>query len=165
MPHCKAEDIDFDAAAALFKPIRKLGKQDLFTLRVLPKHSGRIVPTIGGMLLFGIDRLHHFPDAHIKVGRFNGAGRHRILDSVEIQAVLPAAIDEALAFVRKQLRQEIVIGSCGTARHAEKWTVPEAALREVIVNAVVHADCAQRGSPIRIAVFDDRKFPVMIFVQ
>jgi ATP-dependent DNA helicase RecG len=108
------------------------------------------------MLLFGVDRLHHFPDAYIKVGRFNGVGRHRILDSAEIQAVLPAAIDEALAFVRKQLRQEIVIGSGGTARHTEKWTVPEAALREAIVNAVVHADYAQRDSPIRIAVFDDR---------
>lgn len=156
MPHCKADDIDFDAAAALFKPIRKLVKQDLLTLRVLTKHNGRIVPTVGGMFLFGIDRLHHFPDAYIKAGLFDGAGRHRILDSAEIQALLPAAVDEALTFVRKQLRQEIVIGRGGTARHTEKWTVPEAALREAIVNAVVHADYAQRGSPIRIAVFDDR---------
>jgi ATP-dependent DNA helicase RecG len=65
-------------------------------------------------------------------------------------------VDEVLTFMRKQLRQEIVIGRGGTARHTEKWTVPEAALREAIVNAVVHADYAQRGSPLRIAVFDDR---------
>jgi hypothetical protein len=34
------------------------------------------------------------------------------------------------------------------------WTsiVPEAAVREAIVNAVVHADYAQRGSSIRIAI-------------
>jgi len=30
------------------------------------------------------------------------------------------------------------------------------ALREALVNAVVHADYAQRGAPIRLAVFDDR---------
>ena len=30
------------------------------------------------------------------------------------------------------------------------------ALREAIVNAVVHADYSQRGAPIRLAVFDDR---------
>jgi len=30
------------------------------------------------------------------------------------------------------------------------------ALREALVNAVVHADYAQRGAPIRVAIFDDR---------
>jgi ATP-dependent DNA helicase RecG len=30
------------------------------------------------------------------------------------------------------------------------------ALREAIINAVVHADYAQRGAPLRIAIFDDR---------
>ena len=30
------------------------------------------------------------------------------------------------------------------------------AVREAVVNAVVHADYAQRGAPLRIAIFDDR---------
>ena len=34
--------------------------------------------------------------------------------------------------------------------------VPMAALREAVINAVVHADYAQRGAPIRPALFDDR---------
>ena len=29
-------------------------------------------------------------------------------------------------------------------------------LREVIINALVHSDYSQRGSPIRIAFYDDR---------
>lgn len=33
---------------------------------------------------------------------------------------------------------------------------PPVAVREAIVNAVVHADYSQRGAPIRIAIFDDR---------
>jgi len=156
MPDCSADDIDFEAAAALFKPIRKLEKQDLFPLRVLAKHNGRTVPTVGGMLLFGRDRLHHFPDAYIKAGMFDGNDRRRILDTAEIHTLLPTAVNEALAFVRKQLRQEIVIGQSGSARHTEKWSIPEAAVREAIVNAVVHADYAQRGSPVRIAIFGDR---------
>lgn len=41
-------------------------------------------------------------------------------------------------------------------RRTERWTFPPAALREAIVNAVVHADFAQRGAPIRLSVFDDR---------
>lgn len=34
--------------------------------------------------------------------------------------------------------------------------MPLVALREAVINAVTHADYAQRGSPIRIAVFDNR---------
>lgn len=156
MPDCGADDIDFGAAAGLFEPIRKLNRQDLFPLRVLLKHNGRTVPTVGGMLLFGKNRLSRFPDAYLKAALFEGTDRRRILDSVEIKTLPPIAVDEALAFIRKQLRQEIVIGKGESARHTLKWSMPEAAVREAIVNAVVHADYAQRGSPIRIAIFADR---------
>lgn len=156
LPECRPDEIDFDAAAKLFKSARQLEKQDLVTLRVLAKHNGRTVPTVGGVLLFGKERLRHFPDSYIKAGLFEGTDRRRILDSADFQSMLPIAVDDALAFVRKQLRREIVIGRSGSARHAEKWTVPEAAVREAVVNAVVHTDYAQRGSPIRIAIFDDR---------
>lgn len=35
-------------------------------------------------------------------------------------------------------------------------TVPPAALREALINAVLHTDYSQRGAPIRVAVFEDR---------
>ena len=31
-----------------------------------------MVPTVGGVLLFGVDRLAHFPDAWVQAGRFTG---------------------------------------------------------------------------------------------
>ncbi len=34
--------------------------------------------------------------------------------------------------------------------------MPLVALREAIINAIVHPDYAERGSPIRVAVFNDR---------
>jgi predicted HTH transcriptional regulator len=34
--------------------------------------------------------------------------------------------------------------------------VPPLALREALINAIVHADYAQRGAPTRVSVFDDR---------
>jgi tetratricopeptide (TPR) repeat protein len=36
------------------------------------EYQGHQVPTTGGLLLFGRDRLRHFPDAWIQVGRFRG---------------------------------------------------------------------------------------------
>lgn len=38
----------------------------------------------------------------------------------------------------------------------DRWTYPPEAIREAVINAVVHTDYSQRGAPIRLAIFDDR---------
>ena len=67
----------WEAAAELFEPIRKLNRQDLLPLRVLLKHNRRTVPTVGGMLLFGKNRLSRFSDAYLKAALFKGTDRGR----------------------------------------------------------------------------------------
>jgi len=44
----------------------------------------------------------------------------------------------------------------GAVRRTERPNLPPVAVREAIVNAVAHADYAQRGAPIRVSLFDDR---------
>jgi len=41
-------------------------------------------------------------------------------------------------------------------RRKDVWSIPIGILREVVINALVHADYSQRGAPTRIAFFDDR---------
>lgn len=147
------EAIDFRAASESFAHVRRLRRTDLQTLRLVTSHQGRRVPTIGGVLLFGKPREEHFPDAWMQAGRFQGADRSRILDSVEIRTYLPSAIEEAVAFVEKHALRGADIGR---VRREERWNVPPVAIREAIVNALVHADYAQRGAPIRLAIYDDR---------
>ncbi len=153
MPALNSEAINFRAASEFFKPIRRLERGDLLTLKLATHYQGRIVPTIGGVLLFGVDRLNHYPDAWIQAGRFAGNDRRRILDSTEIRSYLPEAAGETVFFLQKHMTREAVIGS---VKRADRWTYPVVAVREAIMNAVVHADYSQRGAPIRIALFDDR---------
>lgn len=148
-----SEEIDFIAASELFSGYRKLKKSDLLTLKLTTKHQGKEVPTIGGMVLFGKEREEYFPDAWIQAGRFLGNNKQNILDTQEIHVFPVIAVDEALKFVQKHLMRGIEIK--GTRAH-EKWTVPLVAVREAIINAIVHADYSQRGSPIRLSIFDDR---------
>lgn len=66
---------------------------------------------------------------------------------------MPQAIDQAVSFVEKHSLRGAVIGR---VRRRDLWSLPPAAVREAIVNAVVHTDYSQRGAPIRISIFDDR---------
>ena len=153
MPEVNSEAIDFRAASESFASVRKLSRRNLETLRLLTPHHGRTVPTIGGMLLFGHARLDHFPDAWIQAGRFAGTDKATILDHVRLEMHPIRAIEEAVAFVEKHSMRGAVIGR---VRRRDRWSLPPEAVREAIVNAVVHADYSQTGAPIRIAIFDDR---------
>ncbi|MBI3470547.1 MAG: putative DNA binding domain-containing protein [Candidatus Solibacter usitatus] len=153
MPDLNSEAIDFRVASEFFKPIRKLTSQGLQSLKLTTGYQRRIVPTIGGVLLFGAARLKHFPDAWIQAGRFAGRDRRRILDSTEVRSYLPGAAEEVIAFLRKHMTREAVIGP---VKRTGQWTFPVVAVREAIMNAIVHADYAQHGAPIRVALFDDR---------
>ena len=153
MPELNSEAIDFRATSEFFKPTHSLTPSGLQSLKVTTKYQGRIVPTVGGILLFGASRLDHFPDAWIQAGRFAGKDRRRILDSIEVRTYLPAAAEEVITFLRKHMTREAVIGA---VRRTDLWTLPVVAIREAIMNAIVHADYAQQGAPIRVALFDDR---------
>jgi predicted HTH transcriptional regulator len=56
-------------------------------------------------------------------------------------------------FLRKHMTREAVIGA---VKRTDLWTFPVVAIREAVINAIVHADYAQPGAPIRVALFDDR---------
>ncbi|MGH2619920.1 MAG: ATP-binding protein [Anaerolineales bacterium] len=153
MPGLDSEALDFRAASESFAAVRKLGRGDLDTLRLVTAHQGRKVPTVGGMLLFGQDRERHFPDSWIQAGRFLGTDKSRIVDRAEIRSFPMRAIEEAIAFVQKHALHGAEIGA---VRRKERWSLPPEAVREAVINAVAHTDYAQRGAPIRVSIFDDR---------
>lgn len=66
LPDLDSEAIDFRAASESFASKRRLKRADLDTLRIETKHQGHVVPTVGGMLLFGHERERYFPDAWIQ---------------------------------------------------------------------------------------------------
>lgn len=61
------------------------------TLKLITGYQGRNVPTIGGLLLFGVDRFERFPDVD----------KRNILDSAEIRSPLPSAPEDLQAFLKK----------------------------------------------------------------
>lgn len=153
LPDLNPEDIDFRAASELFAEERTLKREDLHTLKILTFQQRKEVPTVGGILLLGKKRDRYFPDAWIQAGHFEGKDRTRILDSMEIKSAPVRAVDEAMNFIRTHTSKEMIIEKI---RRVDHWTYPPVAVREAIINAVVHADYSQKGAPIRLSVFSDR---------
>ena len=145
--------IDNAALAFEFAAVRTIRPEDLGVLGLSVEYQGRDVPTVGGLVLFGRDRAA-FPDATIRCARFAGTTRSTIADTIDLAgSSLPRMVRDALSFVDRNSARAIVIN--GPANVVVR-PVPMIAVREALVNAVVHADYSQRGGPIRVAMFDDR---------
>jgi len=92
MPELNSEVIDFRVASEYFRPTRKLTRPALQTLRTTTAYQNRIVPTVGGVLLFGVNRRDHFPDAWIQTGHFEGSDRRRIIDLLRYGLIFPGRL-------------------------------------------------------------------------
>ncbi|MHB1750443.1 MAG: ATP-binding protein, partial [Acidithiobacillus sp.] len=153
MPDLSVDDLDIAAAQQLFGASRTLDEKTLLTLKLLSSHQGKLVPTKGAVLLFGKERLQHFPDAWIQCGRFFGTEKLDIFDHIELDQPLPKAVDEVMLFLKKHAMRGADLSE---VRRKDIWSIPLSILREVVINALVHADYSQRGAPVRVVFLDDR---------
>ena len=156
LPMLSSEDIDFRAASELFLPLKKLTTLDLESLDFITTYQNKKVPTTGGIILFGKDRLKYFPDSWVQAGRFSGITKTKIFDSQNIVDYPTSAIEQAMLFIKKHSMHSLEVHSDLTIKNKSTWNLPLTAIREALINAIVHADYSQQGAPIRLSIFDDR---------
>ena len=104
--------------------------------------------TFGGYLLFVKD---YCPISDVQVGRFKS--ETMIIDSMSLNSDLFTEVDEILFFIRKHLMVEYIIS--GEAQRKERFDYPVDAIREIVINMVVHRDYRDSNQSI-IKIFDDR---------
>ncbi len=122
-------------------------------LGITSSSSGKNFPTVGGVLLFGSNRLVLFPDSVIRCARFKGVTKEEIIDQKDIGLGLPFVIHEAISFIERNTR---VKGKIGRILRKDVSEYPPLAIREAVINALLHADYSMKGCHIQIAIFDDR---------
>ena len=104
--------------------------------------------TFGSYLLFS---KNDCAISDIQLGRFKSD--ITIIDSWSLQTDLFTEIDEVMAFIKKHLMVEYVI--TGEPQHQERFDYPLNAIREIVINRVVHRDYRDSSASI-IKIFDDR---------
>lgn len=93
-----------------------------------------------------------YPNAIIKAARFEGNTVTKFLDRVNFDGNLLDAVDQCLEFIKKHIVLGVVRHRSGKTE--EKWDYPLDALKEAIINAIVHRDYRDTGN-IQIRVFED----------
>lgn len=81
----------------------------------------------------------------------------RFSDNQRIEGTIPEMLDEALLFVKRNMRTKTII-SPTTGRRTDRTDYPITAVREAIINALVHRDYSihTEGMPIQLIMFEDR---------
>lgn len=115
-------------------------------------------------LLFSLYPQAYFPQLCIiataipgtEVGQL-GEVFERFTDNKRIEGTIPEMLDDALAFVRKNLRVKTIINP-NTGKRNDMLEYPLTAIREIILNALVHRDYSihTEGMPIQLQIFSDR---------
>lgn len=130
-------------------PEKEITLQQLLNWRLLIKDNGKILPSNAFVLLTDAE---FFPSSRLQCAVFKGTDRVIFLDKQEYDGPLYKQIEEGLSFVKRNIRMSAEIK--GLYR-SERYELPEAAVREMIVNAICHRDYLDSGC-IQIALYDDR---------
>lgn len=150
-PRATLEDLDLQVLSELRG--RDTSVDDLLALGLAAKQGHQIVPTNAGILAACPDPTRFLPSAWVQCGRLRGPHGTDIFDQTEIHGPMPLAVDPAVELLLKHAYKTAVFGE---VRRRDVYSIPIEPIREVIVNALVHASYAERGTPIRIGFYDDR---------
>ncbi len=152
---CPVEDIDLSRFKKAFKlqTGRKLGKTQFFNMGLLQKKQGHEYPTNAALLLSDSpSRKQFFPYAKIECARFKGTDKRVFLDQSAIEVPVHATVEPCMTFIKKN----IALGSTiGEIYRKDRWEYPLEAIREALINAIIHRDYAILGSDIKVAIYDD----------
>lgn len=132
-----------------FKRVNSRGRvvlhDDLLTNLVKLKlvRDGKI--THAASFLFGD------PDFAIRIGRFKSEAT--IIDDNVVKGPLFRVVDEAMTLIKKHIN--LAYHFDGSIQRKERWQYPLEALRELLLNCIVHRDY-KNFSDIVIKIFDNR---------
>lgn len=121
-------------------------------------------PTLAGLMVFSPYPQTYFPQLCItavvvpgtEIGSI-GVDGERFIDNKRITGAIPDMLEESMEFIRKNSRTKTIIDPNDGQRH-DRTEYPMTAVREAVLNALVHRDYSiyTESIPITIEMYRDR---------
>ncbi len=169
VPEAGLEDLDGAALARTLARVRDTSRSlrdvddetALLRIRVLVLHeNGQTVPSVAGILTFGVFPQQFFPQLTISVvvlpsTDYSGTDAPRFEDNPVIRGAIPDLVADTVSVLRRHMS---VRGYVNGAGRREQPDYPLEAVREAIVNAVLHRDYSHvtRGTQIQVELHPSR---------
>lgn len=142
------ENLDISPLFDRFEKIgRPLDPDKLQNLKLVKSDNNILYPTNALMILLG-----QFPHCLVKCARFKGTTMDVFIDKKEYTGDIFSILENTQNFILNHINLEATIN--GLYRK-ELYEIPEVAIREALVNAVIHRDYVNRGRDIKVGVYDD----------
>lgn len=112
--------------------------------------------TQAAQVLYGTRFLPDYPQCLLKMGRFRGTKiTGEIVDNRQEHMNAFAMVREGMAFLERTMPLGARFPK-GTVFREDRFPVPPEALREILLNAVMHRDYSHHSGYVAIVVLDDR---------
>ncbi len=157
MHHSSLDDLDQERVTAFLK-VRKVKSRHLFSEEVCRSYSlvavehSQLYVTVAGLLLFGREPDRFFPEAFTICTHYRGTSGRDVLATRDCKGPLFDQFHDAFDWVLSRLNRSFTIEG---ARRTEQLEIPSEAIREIILNALIHRNYRIPG-PNKIAIYDDR---------
>jgi ATP-dependent DNA helicase RecG len=171
VPDAEIDDLDPRGIQSLISRVRE-GNPRIFGMEtdeavlkmlgvVKRTNQGELRPTLAGILSLGRYPQQFFPQLCLTFVHYptntgeSGGTPTRFLDNVRVDGPIPAITRDALAVIQRNMSRRALIS--GTGRQ-DVWEYPPEALREAVVNALVHRDLSSgsRGTQVQVEMYPDR---------
>lgn len=106
-----------------------------------------------GALMFASKVAQFVPYSEIILAAFKGKDKTYIYDRKDVRDDLLTQLKEAEMFLKKHLNIRTEIHGMN---REDIYEIPLDALREALVNAIIHRDYRMRGTSIYLEIYDDR---------
>lgn len=162
-------DLDRDAVDRYVKKLREVrpvafatvnSEEALLRSNVAVRTDHGVVPTLAGLLSLAKFPQQWFPQlmlSFVSYPTIDGPAPDgvRFLDNVSIEGSIPVMVNETMAVLRRNMSRRAIVSGAG---RKDLWDYPEPALREAIVNALVHRDLspASFGTQVQVEMYPDR---------
>lgn len=163
--HATLEDLDKNKIKWYLnkrEEIRKIKKPKdmlldslLISIGAAQRTGDKIVPTNAGILFFGNDPKRFFIQSQLRIAKFKGTKvTHPVIDRLDSAGTIWEMAQGSEDFIRKDIRL-LSFRTDKSFMREDKFEYPIRALREAIINALIHRDYRE-VSDTRVFLFDNR---------
>lgn len=163
-----ADDIDTDTFSEYLLQLKKK-KQNLSGLKKdkIQALQGFVVdgkPTLAGVMLFGDYPQAYYPQLSVTAVVVPGTQKsetgsvgERFIDNMRIDGTIVQMLNDTLNFIRRNMKVNTIIDE-NTGKRRDRTEYPVIAVRELVLNALIHRDYSIHTdfTPITVTMYSDR---------